>query len=62
MPKQITKAERRNHKAEVESRKESKANTAEKPEKTEKPKSLSVKVRRFDDIDDYDWAETADDF
>lgn len=62
MSKQFTKAERRAHKAEVKSREESKANTAEKVEKTEKAKSVSVKVRRFDDIDDYDWAKTSDDF
>ncbi len=58
--KQFTKAERREHKAEVKSKKESEANIAPKEGKVEKSKSVSVKVRRFDNINDYDWAGTAD--
>jgi hypothetical protein len=59
--KQFTTREKREHKAEKASKEESKANTtAPKVEKV-KSKSISVKTRRFDDIDDYDWAGTADD-
>lgn len=61
--KQFTTKEKKEHRAEKASKEESKANTALKTEKL-KSKSISVKTRRFDGIDDYmdDWAKTSDDF